>query len=384
MKFLLEKEKLSLIKRIELEATKIPGVVSLAQWIPWYHIPNKIIEFVIEKIKNWYTNRYSIVPWLLELREHLSLAYLQKYNIEIDYEKEIIINAGAIQWITAVLLTILNNEKNEVILIDPSYASYQTSIKVARWNYIFSELDENLDLDLEDISWKITDKTKAILLCNPNNPTGSIFSWNKIEQLCQIASKKNIYVLLDEVYDEFVYVDNVFKSWVYLYSKYKDNLIILNSWSKSYGMTGWRIWFTICNSRLFEEILKVHDSMITCAPVHSQYAALATFEISDSWFKKINKELIDRRNYTIQRLKKLSDFLEFKEPQATYYVFPKFKYTNDDYKECLNILHKQKVAFVPWSWFWHRGKWHFRICFGRDWEDLKEWMDRLERYFSWK
>jgi len=382
MEFLLQNEPLSLIKKVEMEANKIIDVVSLAQWIPWYGVPEPVIENLIDKIRKWFTNRYSIVPGILELREKLALHYLKKYNVELNYENELIITAGAIQWITATLLTILNNEQNEVILIDPSYASYQTCISVARWKSVFSKLDENLDLDIEDIESKINEKTRVVLLCNPNNPTGSIFDFKKIERLLELSQEYDFYVLLDEVYDEFIFEQWKFVSGVKLFEKYKDRLVLLNSWSKSFGMTGWRIGFIVCNPILFHEILKIHDSMITCAPVHSQWSALATFDIVDEWFPKVQKELKERRDYTVDRLNQMKWFLDFNEPEAAYYVFPKFKYTDDDVGECMKLLQEQKVAVVPWSWFGLRWKGHFRICFGRDFPDLEEGLDRIENFFK--
>ena len=382
MWFLLSDQKLSVIKQVELEASWLENVVSLAQWIPWFNVPKDIVDSMIDKINKWFTNRYSIVPGILELREQIALQYLKKYNININYENEVIITAWAIQAISTALLTLVENNKNEIILIDPSYASYQTAVKVARWTIVNSKLDENLDLDIEDIKSKITPKTKAILLCNPNNPTWSIFSYKKIEELVELWVKHDFYVILDEVYDEFIYENNTFCSAAKLFEKYSSNLIIINSWSKIYGMTWWRIWFMISNSQLFHEFLKVHDSLVTCAPVHSQWAALASFQINDDWFTKIQKELKERRDFTINKLSQISEFVEFNIPQATYYIFPKFKYTNDDIQECIKILKEVWLALVPWSGFGSRGTWHFRICFWRDLNDLEEWLNRLIDYYK--
>lgn len=381
MQFPLENEEISLIKKFELEASKIPWVVSLAQWIPRYDVPKPIVEFLIEQIKNWKTNRYSIVPGIPQLRDQIATRYLQKYNIELDPEKNIIITAGAIEAISSFLLATLF-PGDEVILVDPTYASYRWCILTARWKPILAPLDDNRDINVETIKTLISEKTKAIVFPNPNNPTWSIFSEEKIEEILKIASSKNIRIVVDEVYDEFVYDWYKFESAIKFWKNYK-NLIIVNSWSKTFGMTWRRIWYIIGEEKIIKEVLKVHDNLLTCAPVHSQRAALATFEIYDEWTNQIKKHLQKRRDYVIKELEDLKEFIDFHIPKAAYFVFPKFKYTDDDYWECLNILKKAKLAVVPWSWFGKRWKWHFRICFWRDWKDLEEGIKRLKNYF-WK
>ncbi len=375
----LEGQEMSMIKKMELEATKISGTVSLAQWVPWYNIPPQIVDSVIQKITGWQTNRYSIVPGIVPLREQVAIRYFKKYWVEIDFVNEMIITAWAIQAISALLLTILQ-EQDEVVLIDPCYASYNGCIKIAKWNPVYVALDVNLDLDVESIKKAITPETKAIVIANPNNPTGSIFSLEKFKEILDYISGRDIFLVIDEVYEEFIYDWQSFDSGIKLYEQYKSNLIIINSWSKSFGMTGWRVWYLIAQAALTKEILKIHDSLITCAPVHSQWAALASFEIYDEWTAKVRKELQDCRDYAVKRLDKLKDYLEFHRPWAAYFVFPRFRYTDDDLGECMKILHEAKLSLVPGGGFGPRWVWHFRICFGRDFPDLKEWFDRLENY----
>lgn len=381
MKCILQDEEMSLIKKVELEWSKISWVSSLAQWVPWYWVPEPIQEFVMEKIRKWETNRYSIVPWIPELRQQVALRYYKNNSVEVDFENEIVITAWAIQAISSVLLTILEKDE-EVMLLDPCYASYDWCIKLSRWNPVYSSLDENLDIDVQDVLSKINSKTKAIIISNPNNPTWSIFTIEKIKQILDAIDWKDIYLILDEVYDEFLYDGNFFESGINLYKKYKKNLILVNSWSKTFGMTWRRVWYFLADSNITKEVLKVHDWLVTCAPVHSQWAALASFEIYDRWIWKVRKELQKRRDYTIQEMNKLSSYIEFWTPKAAYFLFPRFKYTEKDYEECLKILHESKVALVPWSGFWNRGRGHFRICFWRDFDDLSSWIEKLGKYFN--
>lgn len=380
MKFVLENQDMSYIKKMELEALKYSGVVSMAQWVPWYKVPDSIVEFVTEKISKWETNRYSIVPWISVLREQVALRYLQKYGVDINFQNEIIITAWAIQAITSIMLTILASW-DEVILIDPSYASYNWCIRVAKWNPVYVPLNLQLDIDVEKVKSSITDKTKAIIISNPNNPTGSIFWLDKIKEILDFIKWKDTLLVLDEVYDEFIYDGNIFDSGIKLYNEYKSNLVIINSWSKTFWMTGWRVGYMICESKLFDEVLKVHDSMVTCAPVHSQWAALASFDIYDEWTENVRKQLQQRRDYVVDSLNSMTEYIDFNVPWAAYFVFPKFRYTDDDYSECLKILDQKQVCLVPGKGFGKMGEWRFRICFGRDFDDIKKALDRLYDYF---
>lgn len=381
MDFVLGGEEMSLIKKMELEALKYSWVVSLAQWVPWYPIPDSVMEFLIEKIRKWQTNRYSIVPGIPQLREQVALRYYKKYWVEVDHQTEIIITAWAIQAISAILLTILW-EWDEVILLDPCYASYKWCVRITKANPVYVPLNDKLDLDMSAIKKAINNNTKAIVISNPNNPTWSIFTLDKIRKLLDYIKWNNVLFVMDEVYDEFLYDGNKFDSAIKLYDEYKHNLLVINSWSKTFGMTGWRVWYMVWEQRYIQEIIKVHDSLITCAPVHSQWAALATFEIFDERTDDVRKKLQERRDYTVQELSKLERYIEFNVPWAAYFVFPKFKYTDDDYNECLNILHDQKLVLVPWGWFWNKWIGRFRMCFWRDFDDLREGISRLGKYFK--
>ncbi len=366
---------------MENEAAKLSDVVSLAQGVPWYPVPHAIQEFVMEKIKKWQTNRYSVTPGIPQLRQQIALRYYKKYWIDIDFDNEVVITAGAIQAISSILLTLVDTN-DEVILIDPCYASYKGCVLTSKWKFKYAPLDENLDLDVGAVLDNINENTKVILLANPNNPTGSIFPVEKIKAILDYIKWKDIVLIVDEVYDEFIYDENDFVSVASIYQEYKENLIITNSWSKTFGMTGWRIGYFMTNSKLTSEIIKIHDWLITCAPVHSQWAALASFEIYDSWTDRIRKDLHQKRKYAIERCQRLSWYIDFKIPDAAYFLFPKFKYTDDDYWQCLKILKEQNLSLVPGLWFGDKGKWHFRLCFGRDFDDLEEGFDRLWRYFG--
>ena len=138
----------------------------------------------------------------------------------------------------------------------------------------------------------------------------------------------------------------------------------------------------ISNKYLIKQVLKIHDSLVTCAPSHSQYAVMQNLEKLFDFSKKINQELEKRRDYVVERLLKMKEFIEFEIPNWSYYIFPRFKYTKNDYRACMKILHGVKLSLVPGKIFWKWWKWHFRICYWRDKKSLEIGLDRLEEYFN--
>ncbi|MFA5925726.1 MAG: pyridoxal phosphate-dependent aminotransferase [Parcubacteria group bacterium] len=393
---------LSPIKEMELRASRISGVISLAQGVPSFDTPEPIKRAAIEAIEKGKVARYSLAPGTLEFRESIAQS-LERENKYFDFEDEIIATAGSIEAITATMLAILT-PGDEVLIPDPTYTSYQPAIKVARGVPVFVPLDEKRHwaFDIDKFEKLITPRTKAFLFCNPNNPTGTIFSRNQLHALAQIAIKHNIYILSDEVYKDFV-----FDSEERLYSLaelrgIRDRLIYIFSFSKAYAMTGWRIAYLATHQDLARKILAVHDALVTCAPVVSQFAAMGALEMARedvSYFKEYFKK---RRDLTCKRLDKLSHVFEYQKPDSAYFVFPKIK---DDFlkkfasgmpvanrKEtresggswqlAIELLEKAKVAVVPGAAFGPSGENHIRMCFGRSEEDINLAFDRMENFFD--
>ena len=375
---------------MELQASKIPGVISLAQGVPSFDTPEPVKRAAIEAIESGKVAKYSLAPGTLEFREVIA-HHLEQENKFFDFETEIIATAGSIEAITATLLTILE-PGDEVLIPDPTYTSYQPAIKVARGTPVFLPLDEenHWALDVDKFEKLITPRTKAFLFCNPNNPTGTIFPRNQLHALAQLAIKHNIYILSDEVYKDFV-----FDSDKKLYSLaelrgIRDRLIYIFSFSKAYAMTGWRIAFLATHQALAARILAVHDALVTCAPVVSQFAAQAALEMAGEEVKKFRKYFQERRDLICERLDRLCQVFQYQKPDSAYFVFPKIR---EEYllkvaagggsrQFALELLEQAKVATVPGSAFGPNGENHIRMCFGRSEEDINEAFDRLEKFFS--
>jgi aminotransferase len=381
---------LSPIKDMELRASRIPGVVSLAQGVPSFDTPEAIKRAAIEAIEKGKVAKYSLAPGLLELREVITQKLEQESKF-YDFEEEVIVTAGSIEAITATMLAILS-PGDEVLIPDPTYTSYQPAIKVAGGVPVFVPLDEenHWAFDIAELEKRITPKTKALLFCNPNNPTGTIFTRNQLHAVAQLAIKHDFYILSDEVYKDFIFdASEKFYSLAQMRG-IRDRLIYIFSFSKAYAMTGWRIAYLATHHDLAKKILGVHDALVTCAPVVSQYAALAALEMADEELAKYHAIYKERRDLICRRLDKLKNVFEYQNPDSAYFVFPRVKENilqkiapDGGSKEfAIELLEKAKVATVPGAAFGPVGENHIRMCFGRSEEDINLAFDRLEKFFS--
>ncbi len=379
----LKKEEMSLIKLMELKASNMwKGVISLSQWIPWYDMPKELKKSICDYTNDTKAKDYTLSQGILELREKMVKLYNPKYGSNFKSE-EVLITSWAIEGISSLLLTIITKSSDEVIMFEPTYASYNNIVKISWAKHIGCPLNKKFWINFKKLKESINSNTRAIVLVNPNNPTWTSIDLKDIEKILKYIKWKNIYLITDEVYNYFMF-NNKWENFSHLklFDKYKKYLVIINSWSKSFWITGWRIGYMIANKYLIKEVLKIHDSLVTCAPSHSQYAIMQNLDILFKFAKKINKQLENRRDFVVWELEKMSKYISFKIPNGSYYIFPKFKYTKWDYRECMRILDKAKVSLVPWLTFWEWWKWHFRICYGRDMNDLKVWLKRLKKYFE--
>lgn len=380
----LKKEQMSLIKLMELKAKNMwKWVISLSQGIPWYDMPKSLKKSLCEYTNDIRAKDYTLSQWILELREKIVNLYNPKYwsNFTSD---EVLITSGAIEGISSLIMTLVTKKTDEVIMLEPTYASYSNIIKIAWAKHISCPLNKKFWINFKKLKESINENTRVIVLVNPNNPTGSFIELEEIEKILKYIKWKNIYLITDEVYNYFIFNKDKWNNFSHLklFDKYKKHLVVINSWSKSFWITGWRIGYMIANKYLIKQVLKIHDSLVTCAPSHSQYAVMQNLDILFKYSEKINKQLEKRRDYIIEELSKMSKYIEFEIPNGSYYIFPKFKYTREDYRECMRILEKAKLSLVPGGIFWKWGKGHFRICYGRDMNSLKIWMKRLKKYFE--
>ncbi len=376
---------LSPIKAVELRASRLSDVVSLAQGIPSFDTPAPIKRYVMHKIAEGACAKYSLTPGLPQLRELIS-EKLHAEGMRYDPDGEIIVTCGSIEAISATLLASVG-PGDEVLVASPTYASYIPAIRLTGATPRFVPLNEdaNFDLDPDAIGDAITRRTRAILLSNPNNPTGTIYSAVETERMMALAARHDLLVITDEVYKDFIYTNEPPGNPATM-PQHRDRVVRVCSFSKAYGMTGWRVGFLHTARERADAILKVHDALVTCAPVVSQYAAIAALEFGDPYIQEFRKEFRRRRERIIQRLDALPQVFDYQKPNASYFAFPRIKDTvamaRDSRALADDILERARVALVPGVAFGPTGEAHLRFCYARDIEDIDRAFDRLTDYFA--
>lgn len=375
-----ENLQLSVIKQIELKASKYPDVVSLAQGIPSFDTPEGIKRRVENALKRGVVAKYSLSPGLPELREMIEVE-LSRSGMFYDWEKEILVTAGSIEAITASILA-LADPGDEIIIPEPTYTSYREAIVLAGCKPVFVPLDEDRGwaFDLEKFKQAITAKTKAIFYCNPNNPTGTIYAQDQLVGLAELAEQHDLFIISDEVYKDFLFEDGRVFSLAEL-QKYRKRLVRIFSFSKAYAMTGWRIGYLHGDASLVREIIKVHDTLVTCAPVVSQYAAMGALEMGKEDLDFFVSEFKKRRDLICSRLDRLDKVFSYQKPNSAYFVFPKLAGgERDSWRFVLELLDKAQVALVPGIAFGSNGEGHVRMSFGRSESDINAAFDRIEKF----
>jgi aminotransferase len=376
--------KLSPIKEMELAASRVPGAVSLAQGIPSFDTPEPVKAFVQQKIAEGACAKYSLTPGLPQLRELIAESLLRE-GMHYDPDSEIIVTCGSIEGIAATLLT-LTQPGDEVILPTPSYASYQEVVRMAGCTPRFAALreEDNFAFDLDAFERCLSARTRAILYCNPNNPTGTVFSQAETLALVELAEHHGLFLIIDEAYKDFVYTKEPYYSPAQL-AAVRSQVVRVFTFSKAYGMTGWRVGYLHSDARNIREILKIHDALVTCAPVVSQYAAIAALEYGAAHIATFRRAFKERRDRTLEHLDALSHVFDYQKPEGAYFVFPRAKdivpWARDSRRLAHHILENAKVALVPGVAFGPSGEAHLRINFGRELADIDAAFERLDSYF---
>lgn len=373
----------SAIKRIQLLANTKKDVISLAQGTPSFftpeHIKQAAIDAINQNLSDKYTPGYGIAP----LREAIVKKVKKQNGLNVKPEN-ILVGHGAIEINMAVYMALLN-PGDEMIILTPDYASHITQAKIAMHGGIpvavpLDETPNGWVLNPQRLEKAVTKKSKLILICNPCNPTGKVYSREELKEVARIAAKHNLYIVTDEMYEDFVYDGKEHVS-IGSFPEVKDLTISIFGLSKSYSMTGWRIGYMVASERLVNEVFKIHDSMVTCPTAVSQYAAIAALEGPKDEVWEFKKAYDKRRHICMEELQK-TDKLEVVKPQGAYYIMPKIKKPVDDFKLCFEMVEKAGVALVPGSAFGQGGESHIRIsfCFGD--EQIREGLRRFVSYIN--
>ena len=288
------------------------------------------------------------------------------------------VTVGGSEAIDAAMRAMLN-PGDEVLIPQPSYVSYVPCAVLADGVPVVIELEEkdHFKLTPEKLLEKITDKTKILVLPFPNNPTGAIMERHELEEIAKIVVEKDIFVISDEIYSELTYTDN--HVTIASFHGMKERTVLINGFSKSYAMTGWRLGYAAAPEIILKQMLKIHQYAIMCAPTTSQYAAVAALRDGDNDVEMMRESYNQRRRYLLNAFKEMG--IDCFEPLGAFYTFPnisRFGMTSEEFATAL--LKEEKVAVVPGTAFGACGEGFVRISYAYSLKSLKEALGRIERF----
>ncbi len=355
-------------------------VVSLGVGEPDFPTPEPIKDAGIRAIENNYTS-YTSNYGLLELRESIAEKLRGQNNIVVDPETEVLITTGVSEALDLALRAIIN-PGDEVIIHEPSYVSYRASIWFSGGNpvEVSTTEDNGFRVQPEDIKAAVSDKTKALLIASPNNPTGSVLRRKDLEEISDIAVENDLLVLSDEIYEYMVY-DNEKHYSIASLNGMGDRTITLNGYSKAFSCTGWRLGYAAGREEYIESLMKIHQYTMLCAPSIAQYALLNAFDYMDG-VEKMVRSYDARRRLLVDGLNNLPDISCIK-PKGAFYAFPNIKDTGFSSREFAeNLLTKAGVAVVPGDTFGASGEGFVRCCYAASREDLSSALERMESFLA--
>lgn len=339
---------------------------------PW-HIREEGI-YSLEKGRTFYTSNAGLKELKIEIANYME----RRFQLKYDYNGEIMVTVGGSEAIDLAFRAMLD-PGDEVLLPMPSYVSYLPCVTLADGVPIVVELKEENDFKLtkQDVLEKITDKTKILVLPFPNNPTGSIMTREDLKEIVDVVLEKDLYVISDEIYAELTYQGKHVS--IAEFPGMKDRTIVINGFSKSYAMTGWRLGFACAPKIILEQMLKIHQFAIMCAPTTSQYAAVEALRNGDDDVRHMQEAYDQRRRFLVHELHRIG--FEVFEPFGAFYVFPSIKQfgmTSDEF--ATRLLEQEKVAVVPGTAFGACGEGFLRISYAYSIDSLKIALERIERF----
>lgn len=341
---------------------------------PW-HIRDEGI-YSLEKGRTFYTSNAG----LKELRTEV-VRYIQRtQGISYDETGEVLITVGGSEAIDIALRAMLNPGE-EVLIPQPSYVSYEPCTVLAGGVPVIIELKEENEFRLtaQELEDAITDRTKVLILPFPNNPTGAIMEKADLEAIAEIIRKKDIFVISDEIYSELSYKGKHIS--IASLPGMQERTVLINGFSKSYAMTGWRLGYACAPAVIMEQMTKIHQFAIMCAPTTSQYAAVEALRNGDEDVAQMREAYDQRRKFLMHTFRELN--LQCFEPYGAFYVFPcirEFGMTSEEFAE--KLLEEEKVAVVPGTAFGDCGEGFLRISYAYSLENLKIAMNKIGAFIE--
>jgi aminotransferase len=354
------------------------GVVSLGVGEPDFATPWHIRERAIHSLEQGYT-MYTSNYGLPELRREIARYLYDLYGVDYDPATEILITVGVSEGLDLALRSIVN-PGDEVIVPEPSYVSYVPCVTLADGVAVPvpTTLQQGFQAQARDIEKKVTPRSKALVICSPNNPTGAVIQRDELLKIADVARRRNLIVLSDEVYARLVYGGQE-HTCVASLPGMQERTVLLGGFSKAYAMTGWRIGYAAARADIIEAMMKVHQYTMLCAPIMGQYAALEAIRNGEADVGDMLAEYDQRRRLLVEGLNQIG--LPCFEPKGAFYAFPSIGstgLTSDEFAE--RLLLEEKVAVVPGSAFGKSGEGHVRCCYAVATRDLEEALRRMERF----
>ena len=341
---------------------------------PW-HIRDEGI-YSLEKGRTFYTSNAGLKELKIEISKYLD----RRFGLSYDYNKEMLVTVGGSEAIDIAMRAMLDPQ-DEVLIPQPSYVSYVPCCVLANGTPVPIELkaENEFRLTAEELEAAITPKTKLLVMPFPNNPTGAVMEKKDLEAVAEVVKKHDLFVLSDEIYAELTYLDNHVS--IASIPGMRERTIVINGFSKSHAMTGWRLGYACGPEVIIKQMLKIHQFAIMCATTTSQYAAVEALRNGDEDVAMMREEYNGRRRYVLERFKEMG--LSCFEPFGAFYAFPCIKdlgMTSDEF--ATKLLQTKKVAVVPGTAFGACGEGFLRISYAYSLDDLRIALDRVAEFVT--
>ncbi|MEE9308167.1 MAG: aminotransferase class I/II-fold pyridoxal phosphate-dependent enzyme [Spirochaetia bacterium] len=375
----------SAIKEMSLLAMETPNTVNLAWGLPSFETPLHIRKRIAEELlSNPTIGKYAPPPGLPGLRDKIAERLKAQKGVEVDPQKEIIITAGGMQALMMAWMTVIE-PGDEVLIASPGFSSHYEQVYLAGGVPVAVPLveEQGWRVDIDAYRRAVTENTKALVLVNPANPTGSVVGEGELRSIAELVLEHDLFVITDDPYEVYVY-DDLDLFHLLSIPEIRKNVIVCASFSKEFAMTGWRVGWILAEEGITNQMLKVQDSFVICAPTISQVASLIALEESYDPTLQMVEEMKHRREIICARLDRLSDLFSYQRPQGAYYIFPKIlpEEMQNSVDFCVRLLRECGVVTVPGSAFGPTGEGHIRMsyCFTR--EEINEAFDRIETWWT--
>jgi len=357
----------------------VEGVISLGVGEPDFATPWHICEAAIESLEKGET-MYTSNLGMLELRQELSRYLKHNYDLDYDPAHELLITVGVSEALDIAMRAILN-PGHEVIMPDPCYVSYPPSVILAEGKPVMvpTSEEDRFELSAADIESRITERTRAILIGYPANPTGAVMDRDKLAEIASVAQRNRLLVVSDEIYAKLVY--GVEHTCVAALPGMKESTILLGGFSKAYAMTGWRIGYAAAPREIIAAMTKIHQYTMMCAPTMGQVAAIEALKSGEDSATEMVEDYNRRRLVMVKGLRDIG--LSCFDPKGAFYAFPSIRctgLTSEEFAE--RLLTEEKVAVVPGSAFGECGEGYVRCCYATSLADIEEALLRMKRFVN--